>query len=404
MRVVSDAFLAAVRTAHRVVTEVDVLFNRQVVAEGLAVSDGRVTYDRAASALARCDVTFAEPQRFPTGPGDILSPYGYELRIRRGVRYADAVPFVSAPYLLTDDGQILLTDGGLPLLTDEGVATDPVEATTETVSLGVFPIQRSEVDGVALVTSVSGIDRSQLVRDARLEDDYQVAAGTNYGDAIAALVSAGVPGLEYAFTSTSFTTPLLTFEAQADRWEAAQSMARSIGCELFFNGDGALVLRPEPNVATAIPVWDVDEGDDGVLVSATIRLDRTPAYNRVIAFSANASNGEVFRGVATDEDPSSPTYYFGPFGRKPRFFGSPLIGSNDQAAAAAAGILAGNIGVARAVDFSAVSNPALEVGDAVLIRRAALDLDEVHLLDVLSIGLAAEDAMLGASRARQEGA
>jgi hypothetical protein len=376
VRSVSDAFLAQLRGAHRMVTTCDVLFAGEVIAEDLKVAGGRIDYDRRASSLARCSVEFAEPLRLPDGGStDVLSPYGYELQIRRGVKFRNG--------------------------------------DTELVSLGVFPIQESDIDGVTLRTSVSALDRSQRVRDARLEEPYEIPAGTLFEVALKALVSGlseggiAVPstyvsGIEYSLTSPPFTTPLLVFDAQADRWDAAQSMATATGSELYFNGDGRLTMRLEPDVRTAASVWDVDEGVDGVLISASVARSRRSAYNRVVAYSTNASTGEVFRGVATDDDPSSPTYYDGGFGRKPRFYASPLIASTAQAEASAASILRANLGVARSITLSAVTNPALEPGDVVRVARSSLGLDEVFVIDAMTIGLGPEDAMTVESRARQE--
>lgn len=356
MRSASEAFARTIALSHEFETSVDVLLDRVVVEAGLAVVDGTIAYDRGAARLARLDsCTFADPLRVPTGPDDILTPYGYELRAWRGI-----------------PGELL--------------------------PLGTFPIQQSKVGAVDLLTVVSAMDRSQLVSDARFEDDYQVAAGTNYATAIEDLIDAGVPDLEYLFPSVSFTTPLLTFAAQEDRWEAAQRMARSIGHEILFDGLGRCVMRPEPTFDTE-PVATIAVGSN--MIDAAVSLDRTNAYNKVIAFSTNASTGAQYRGEATDDDPESPTFYDGPFGRKPRFYSSEFIASNAQAQSAASAILASNLGVAKSVDFSAVPDPRLECSDVVRVTCPSLGLDDLHIIDTLTIGLGPEAPMTGMSRAQE---
>lgn len=352
---------AAIASSHRVITQCDVLFNRATVVSSLNVVGGQITLDRTASILGRLSIELAEPTRVPTVSGGVLTPYGYELAVRRGIAYPDG--------------------------------------TTELMALGVFPIQASKTDDT-LQTSITALDRSQQVVDARFEDDYSIAAGTNYGTAIAAMVAAGVSGLTYVFTSTGFTTPLLTFTAQSNRWEAAQGMAKSIGCELYFDGLGQCVLRPEPS-PSATAVWTVAEGAGGVLVSSSLALDRQGAYNRVIASGGNGSTTTVYRGIATDNNSSSPTYYFGPFGKKPRFYSSPFIASNAQADSAAAAILTAGLGLGRSLDLSAVPNPAVEPGDPIQVTRTLLGINEVHIPDVITIGLGANQAMTMATRARQ---
>lgn len=359
MRSASSPFAASVAGSHQMASRCDVLFDRQVVAEGIAVVGGTVTYDRTAARLARLDITVAEPTRLPVSADDLLSPYGYELLVWRGVQYG--------------------TDA-------------------ELVPLGVFPIQTSSIHGITLSTAIIAEDRSRLVSDARFEDVTQIAAGTNYATAIQNLIAAGVSGLTYLFPSVSFTTPLLTFAAQDDRWEAAKGMAKSIGHELVFEGLGRLALRPEPTF-TSTPVTTISEGVNLVDVGAV--LDRATAYNKVIATSANAALGAQYRGEAADLDPASPTYYLGPFGKKPRFYSSEFLASNAQCDTAAAAILAANLGVSRSVNFAAIPDPRLECSDVIRLIRTPLEMDELHIIDSLTLGLAAGNSMTATTRTSQ---
>lgn len=362
MQTRTAAFDAAIVLPHDLAVTVDILYNRLPVADGvdLDVTGGGVTLDRTAAQRGRCtQVALAEPLLIPTSTGGVLTPFGYEAQIKRGILYPDG--------------------------------------TTELMGLGVYPIQTSKLDGVTQITVIDGFDRSQQVVDARLEDDYSIAVGTNYATAIRALIEAGVSGLTFSFATTAYTTPALVFPAQADRWQSAQGMAKSIGMELFFDGVGTCVLRPEPTF-TAIPVWTLSEGEAGLLVSADLSMDRSTAYNRVIATGENTGLATVPRGVWTDDDPSSPTYYFGGFGRKPRFYASSFITSDAQAVSAATAIGVAQQGVARSLSFTAVPNPALEPGDAVLVKRDALGVNEVHLIDSLTFGLGSDAPMGGTSR------
>lgn len=360
MQARSTRFDAAVQGPHQIAVQVDVLLNRVPVASGLRVTQGTVTLDRTAAQRGRCSLVFAEPLLIPTPSGGTLTPYGYELAISRGVTYLDG--------------------------------------TKELMPLGVFPIQTSALDGVTLVTAIEATDRSQTVVDARLEDDYPIAAGTNGATAIHDLIAAAMPGLTYNFMTTSYTVPGNVLPAQSDRWAAARDMATAMGAELFFNGPGALVLRPEPTF-NAVPVWTLSEGENGLLVAAALGMDRAPAYNAVVATGENTALGTaVPKGRWQDNDPTSPTYYAGPFGHKPKFFASTFITTNAQADSAAQAIGSSLKGVARSLGFGAVPNPALEPGDAVLFRRVAMGVNEVHLIDSLVFGLTADGAMTGASR------
>lgn len=366
MRAVSSRWATAVANSHKMVTQVDVLFGGQTFRTGLKVTAGAVTADATAAVQGRLDISFGESTLIPKTSGDPLSPFGYELFVRRGIDYLDG--------------------------------------TTELMPLGVFPIQDTKTSGVTLLRSVTAMDRAQWVVDADFEDVYQVAAGTNFATGIQALIGAGVPGLTYSFASTIYTTPLLTFQPFSGRWAAAQSMARSIGMRLYFDGLGQCVLAPEPFLTGAPTVWTVAEsiaGTRGVMVSIDVEQTRADTFNKVIVISQNGSNAAQYRGVAFDNDPSSPTYYNGPFGRKPRQFSSALIGSQAQADAAAAGLLAGQLGLAASITMGAVPNPALEAGDVILAKRAVLGVNEAHIADKIVTALTPDGVQQIDSRAKQ---
>lgn len=365
MRPVTARFLDAVRYPHTFVTRVDVLRARIPINEGVPTVGGTVDLDRTAEIRGRCQLTLGgEAGRIPTGAFDALTPFGNEVQIYRGVLFPDG---------------------------------------PELVSLGIFGIGSIKVDDLAGTVEVGGFDRAQLVKDADFESTYTVAAGTNYGSAIQSLVDAGVPGLTYRFAPVDAVTPLLVFDADTDggRWAAAQQMAASCGCDLYFDGDGALVLAPVPDVLGS-PAIELHDGPGGVVVSASKVWDRAPGYNAVIAYSSNPTPGVTPpRAVARDLDPASPTYYYGDFGRKPRRYSSTFITTQAQAQTAADAILRQTLGVAQTIELSISTNPALEPGDIASVRRTTLGLDEADVIDSEKINLDAAGVMTLGVRARQ---
>jgi len=365
MRAHTARWSTAVMESHQVAITASIIYAGLTVKTGLAIVAGSITLDRTAGALSRCDgVQLAEPALVPTVAGGVLAPYGYELAIQGGIVYPDG--------------------------------------TSELLPLGVFPIQSAHVDGISLLTQLTAIDRTQRVRDARFTDDYPVAGAVDYAVAIRSLITNQVPGLDWALwpATVGFTTPTgLVYAAGSDAWDAASAMGKSCGQLVSFEGLGRPVLTPEPTF-TATPVWSITEGTAGTLTAADLALDRSQAYNAVVATGENSAGGEVFRAIATNNDPASPTYWLGGFGQKPRFYASPLIGSLAQAQSAADALLQSTRGVARSLAFGAIPNVALEPGDAVLVVRSSLNLNEVHLVDSLRIDLGT-GAMSGTSRANQ---
>lgn len=372
MRPVSAKFLNAIGSSHRVVVVVDVIqpgLTSSAADTFLAtlptVVGGGVTLDASASVRGRVDLTVVDDGTLglvPSHPSDLLAPYGNELHIKRGVRYADG--------------------------------------TEELVSLGKFRIDECGVDDSSqgLVITLTGQDRAARVIDARFEEPWEIDQDSLVEQAIddtlgPAGVAAAVP------VETLATTPHLIAEEGSDRWQFVTDLARSAGMRLYFNGDGDLVLAPE--VSGGDPVVTLAEGQDGVLVSAGRKWDRTGAYNAVIATGENTGEILPARGVAIDDDSASPTYYYGPFGRVPRFYQSSFLATDAQAEDAAASLLQQQLGTTQRVDFGTYCNPALEPGDIVLITRLRAGVNENHIIQSISIPLTPDGITTGTTRASQ---
>lgn len=362
MRPVTSRFLAEIKQSHTVAVEVN-LYGTDGSITPLEISDGSVNLNATSAVRASCDLTVPGLEWVPKGPTDDLAPYGSEINIRRGVRYSDG--------------------------------------TSELVSLGWFGIQDAETsdDGNGIITTVSGYDRSQDVINAKFENSYTVASGTVFSEAILTVVLDGRPGTTFQPSLPTASTISIgrDIAAQAgdDRWEFAQGLAKAIGMSLYFDADGHLALRP---YAGSGVMDTLVEGEDGVLVSAGRSWSRANAKNRWVVTGESVEGENVIRAVTTDENPSSPTYYNGPFGRCPDFYMHPDIQSIEQAQTVANSLKAQNLGAASTVNFGIIPNPALEPEDTVRITRQDAGINENHILDSVTIGLGASETMTGSTR------
>lgn len=364
MRPVSSEFLAAVARSHRVAVEAWLFPADGSDPVPVPVTDGSVTLEAAAAVRGRCDIQVEHAEWIPSTAGDELSPFGHELELRRGV---------------------YLPDGS-----------------TETVALGRFGIEDAEVtdEGQGASVRVAALDRAERISKAKFEDTFQLAAGVPFTTGILDVVRGAWPevpvvdGFE-GMSAVSLGKPI-TAQAGEDRWEFAQGLATALGMVLFFDGDGVLTLRP---YAESGAVLDVTDGEDGVLLNVSRNWSRTVAFNRVVVTGEGAGTA-VFRGVATDNNPFSPTYYDGPFGRVPEFRSYPQIVSDQQATDVAMSILAQHLGVPSTVSFGMVPNPALEPEDTIHISRPGVGVDHDYIIDSLTIGLAATEQMTGQTRER----
>lgn len=364
-----DRFLSTIGRSHRAAIRATLL--RGVSSQALgAVLDGTVTLDARAATRGRADVTVVDNgtlDLIPTESGDWLVPYGTEIKLERGVYYN--------------------------------------EVEIEYAPLGVYRIQDVDVDdkGDTIEIRVTGFDRSQRVIDARFEEPYQIASGVNHGTAILSTIQLIYPEVAYNFATVSTrTTSTIIAEEGSDRWAFCQGIATSLGMELFFDNEGVLILRPVPMVeASSVPAWDIIDGERGVQVNIGRNWTREGSFNRVIATGENMGDGIApVRGVATDTNPNSPTYYFGPFGRVPRFYQSEFLTTNAQALSAATGILARELGTTQRINFGTIVNPKLVPGNVVLVRRDRIGIrEEMHVIDTLTIPLAVSSSMSGGTRA-----
>lgn len=349
-------------SSYKLATRVDVLVDGVVERTIDETVEGQVSFDGNAASRGRVDLTIVDDGRgdlIPTQAGDLLSPYGNEVAVYRG-RYVGSEPHL--------------------------------------YPLGIYRIDRSTADGEQV--RISGTDRSARIIDAAFEDPYNVTSGTNVTTAISNVITPAYPDVTTDFVSVTVPLPALIADEGDDRWAFAQGLAKAIGCELFFDDAGTLVLRPIVTSISGNPDAEFNEGD--VLLGAERDWDRSPVYNRVIATGENTTETTIPRGVATDENALSPTYYHGDFGHKPYRWSNPYITSSTQASTAAASILAQKLGAPDIISFEALVDPARRPGDVVRVTRERLGALEDHCLDRVDIPLGHNGTMSGNTRATQE--
>lgn len=363
---ISAAFAQRITASHTVATNVTVCDAVGNILATLNVTDGDVRADKRNAIRRTCSVTLTDPTGAytPADITDLLAPNGNELRVYRGAKLANG--------------------------------------TTELVPLGVFGIEQVEIDdnGERLTIKVEGSDRAAKLQRARFTDVYTIASGTNYATAIQTLLNSRVTGLTYSFMTTALTTPSIVVAEQQDPWKQAQDLAANIGAELYFDVTGVVVLRPEPNPSTSPVVWTYTDGHDAMILAVNRVLQRTNVYNHFVVTGEGTGVATPVRAESKDTDPSSPTYYLGPFGDVPRFYSSPLITTTAQAQSVADAFLNRVRGLVEDVRFPSLVNPAHEPGDVVTITRARAGVSGTFLIDSLEIPLAARSPMNATTRTR----
>jgi hypothetical protein len=161
----------------------------------------------------------------------------------------------------------------------------------------------------------------------------------------------------------------------------------------YWRYDGVFRVETPPAI-TGDPAWTIDAGANGVLVQMSRGLTREGVYNAVVATGEGSDTIAPARAVVYNLDPGSPTYYNGTFGPVPRFYSSPFITTDAQAASAAASILRQQLGLPYQVELSSIANPALEPYDVIGVKypqtsRSRTMTVETHVVDEATIPLVA---------------
>lgn len=364
MRPVTDAFLRTVRGSHTMTADARVCttFQTGTDPDGIEVGilAGDVIADAHSDVRATLDMTTDGTGMWPQHSNLLLAPYGNEVFVRRGIQYGNG--------------------------------------TTEMVSLGYYRIQSPSQDVAPDgPIRIEARDRMAGLVDGRLLAPVQFLAAQTYGSVVSQLVTQVYPLATIEWDdATNVATLGRDLITEDDRYGFLNELVTSLGKIWYWDHRGILVIRDAP--PSTSPVFDVDSGQGGVLVSMARQLTRERVYNAVVAFGEAADTAAPARASAVDNNPASPTYFAGAFGPVPRFFSSPFITNNTQAQSAATSLLTRQLGLPYSVDFNAVPNPALEPWDPIRIRYSGRILAETHIIDRITIPLVASEAMTATTR------
>lgn len=324
---VSQRFLDALTASHEVVSEVDVWRGGVLLAENIPVQSGTVSIDESSNVRRTLDLELADPSLNPADANALLAPMGTELRVRSGIKYP--------------------------------------EGDSELVPVGVFGVDAVSRAGMMEAPQVKASDRARKVAEYRLLIPLKIAADRSVVEYIASIVRYADNTWDVVDLSgvDDYTTAVTV---ESERWDAIELLAKSIGCEVFFDADGACVIRQVPADLTVDPVWTLTPGDGGTLGNYSAEITREGVYN-----------GVVVTGEATEDAPAPTCFLYqktgpfrwgGPFGKVPRFYSSPLLRTDRACRLAADSLLHRSTGMAQKVIPTAIRNPALDVGDLIEVR------------------------------------
>lgn len=357
------------------ITKVDVTFPGEgVVFADLPIIDGSITVSRGASSRSSGSLTIGDPELLPAlNSGSPIAPYGAELYVKTGFRYPDGVE--------------------------------------ELIPMGYFQIWSatgSEAQGN--IPTIEVYDRSKAIENT----DYITAKDYGGWDLQAALQDVALyaaplyPGTGVEWTvqfGPGLTNPVLPGGKilAGNRWDFITGLAASIGAEAYFDRNGVLQVRLIPKLTASTPVgaasFAVDVGETGVLIDADHPLSRDSLYNGVVVRGAATDGAAQPYFLKTDVNPSSRTFYGGPFGKRVLAIDDDSLTTVAQCEARATAELYNVTGQQSSISFEMLANPALDPGDFILCTY--LDgSQELHMLDEYQYNLVTA-AMDGKTRSTQ---
>jgi hypothetical protein len=173
-----------------------------------------------------------------------------------------------------------------------------------------------------------------------------------------------------------------------DRANAINQLAADSAVEVFFDAAGMAVLRPIPILTTtSTPLWTVDAGSAGVMLSADRSRDRSTVKNSIIV-STSATDVTFTPVEVKDTTAGDPLATSGPLGYVPEEYTSPTLRNSAQARAAGLARLAKTLGVAKQLSLTAVGNFALDAEDVITVVLPQTVADtpattELHIIDTI---------------------
>ncbi len=342
--------------SHDVALRCDVLdpVGKQIAAT-LNVTSGSVSIDASRKTRRECSITLQDPtgELVPDVASAMLQPYsGYMLRVYRGVHWR-------------------------------------YDGTDELLPLGTFAPYNPQITDTDADLSIqlSGFDRSKIISRLRWTEPYYIASGTNTATAIKNILDNRMPGLKYNFVPTQASVPAMILGVsadQADPWDDATKIATADGLELFFDENDVVVLRkiPDPDIDPIVKTFE--EGPNCTITGLKRNNNAEQMYTGVVVYTEGSEVVTPFRvSVWRDDTPL----------RIPYFMQTSIIKTEAQALLAAASLLR-RVGKAEfAVNLDSITDPRVQVGDVVRIKRERIKLDHPFVVSSLTIPLDSESTM-----------
>lgn len=295
-----------------------------------SILSGSVTATLSNRVARTCTFTVHEDM-YPILETDLLAPYGNFIRAYHGIRFADG-------------------------------------DTRYTWQVFEGRIQDTDLDSSGTV-SVSCSDWATDVVEDEFTTPFNSTVGLDCVFQIQQIISDRFPDATFGTSDTfGLTMPQLTW--QSDPGQALDEIAQSLGAFWYPLANGDFVVRSIPWTVAGSPVVTFSQGDGGAITGYRVGRSRSEVYNVIVVTGERSDGTTPVFAVSSDNNPASPTYVLGNFGRRGKntYLQTPATTGTVQSVAN--DLLQSSKALTESWDLAVVPDASLELGDVVAIEAA----------------------------------
>jgi hypothetical protein len=230
----------------------------------------------------------------------------------------------------------------------------------------VFDFKRTNRGTVS--TTLKGLE--QFLIEAQFIRPVTPPYGSSIIATITDLIHDVLPDVEVVAQCSQDRLVSSTGAWEKDRWgDAITKLAAGISAEVFAGYDGRFYIVDAPDLSTLVGRYRVAGGEGGVLTTETRGDTRDGVYNGV-SVSANSSDQTVppVWAFSYDNNPDSPTYFYGDYGQRVRFYSSQFFTEVSQCQAYADRLLIESLAPNLSLSIGALPIPFLEASDPITVE------------------------------------
>jgi hypothetical protein len=265
---------------------------------------------------------------------------------------------------------------------------------TELVQIARLRVETFERRLSAASIQIAARDYASMLEEYPITPDYNTKLrGQDLVSAVSLLVNDALPyvmpGMATRLTVgdglPAWQVPTdATFDGDG-RLDTIVRWCEAAGVYFFNLPNGTFYLRAKDDVDSS--VLTVSDGDGGVLIDANEAFSRLELYNAVeVAFDAPEGVTTPVRAFVVDDDPASPTYWDGPFGKRVKQVSNVPAKNNAEASAAAIAKLNEAKGISRGLRVTGLRYPTLIPGDSIVVELPN-EASEQHVVEAVTHNL-----------------